>query len=169
MKKILASILTILLVFSLVGCQSKEEKEELIRDEVTTTVNGFMSTVKTMDFDTANTYLAEDSEKLDNSNFGNLDDEPIELVKTALDNMTYEISNIEVESKDSATIDLKVFAMKLDLTNTVYSAVTGKGMEGKTVETNLSIPAIKAKNEAGENVWLLSINSSEFSNAIVNQ
>lgn len=169
MKRFLAVLLVIALLFPLAACESKEETGEKVRDEVTTTVNDFMGNVKSMDFASANNYLTEDSEKLDDSNFGNLDEESREFVSIALENMTYDINAVNVDSNDAAMVDLTISAMKLNLSNSIYAAFTGEGMENQTVETSLKIPAVKEKNSDGEKVWLLKIDGSEFSNAIVNQ
>lgn len=145
MKKIIVTLLAAMVMFSLVGCESKEEKEAKIKEEVTSSVDQFMGAVKEMDFDVANKYLSESSDKLDDNDFGNLDEDSKELVKTALNNMTYEIDSINVDSSESANVNLTVSAMKLDLANSLYAAVTGEGMGDKSVDTNLKIVAEKGK------------------------
>ena len=169
MKKIIVTLLAAMVMFSLVGCESKEEKEAKIKEEVTSSVDQFMGAVKEMDFDVANKYLSESSDKLDDNDFGNLDEDSKELVKTALNNMTYEIDSINVDSSESANVNLTVSAMKLDLANSLYAAVTGEGMGDKSVDTNLKIVAEKGKNEDGETTWLLNIDDGTFSNAVVNK
>lgn len=169
MKKIIVTLLAAMVMFSLVGCESKEEKEAKIKEEVTSSVDQFMGAVKEMDFDVANKYLSESSDKLDDNDFGNLDEDSKELVKTALNNMTYEIDSINVDSSESANVNLTVSAMKLDLANSLYAAVTGEGIEDNTVDTNLKIVAEKGKNEDGETTWLLNIDDGTFSNAVVNK
>ena len=169
MKKIFVALLAAMVMFSLVGCESKEEKEAKIKEEVTSSVDQFMGAVKEMDFDVANKYLSESSDKLDDNDFGNLDEDSKELVKTALNNRTYEIDSINVDSSESANVNLTVSAMKLDLANSLYAAVTGEGIEDNTVDTNLKIVAEKGKNEDGETTWLLNIDDGTFSNAVVNK
>lgn len=179
LRKILALIITTLMVLGCVGCSNSSKTKN---DSAETVVQNYLNALKTADFDTASSYIVVAPEGLSGSEE---DVQTKEFIENFLKNLDYSIVS-SAEEDTSATVTAKIENVDMsaimntyfeEMVTLAFAGLSEAEMESKLSSTlinsialnkdNLIENEVSVKLDKTDSGWVIDENNSAFADAIL--